>query len=333
MKKVFKILGILVGIVVLLVIAGYIYLNTAFPKVDPPKDIKVEATPERIARGEYLANHVAVCIDCHSERDWTKFAGPIKPGTTGSGGEVFDEKIGFPGSVTTKNLTPANLGSWSDGEIIRAVTCGVTKDNRALFPMMPYPNYNQFTEEDVFSIVAYIRSLEPQEKQIPETELNFPLNLLVKTMPIQSYSPSKEVDKSNTVEYGKYLVKIASCSNCHTPSDKGEPLPGMTFAGGEEFDFPGGMVRSANITPDSETGIGNWTKEDFFNRFRFYNNEEAHNVPVNIEKEFNTPMPWLMYSGMTDEDLGAVYDYLRTVAPVKNKVERFTPHNKTTASN
>lgn len=331
MKKIFKILGILVGIVILLVIAGYVYLNTAFPKVDPPKDIKVEATPERVARGEYLAKHVTVCIDCHSERDFTKFAGPIKPGTEGSGGEVFDEKIGFPGRVTTKNLTPANLGSWSDGELIRAVTCGVTKDNRALFPMMPYPNYNQLTKEDLYSIVAYIRTLEPQEKQIPETELNFPLNLLVKTMPIQSYTPAKEIDKTNTVEYGKYLVRIASCSECHTQSDKGEPLPGMTFAGGMEFQFPAGIVRSSNITFDAETGIGKWTKEDFMKRFKAFSDSGAHNIPVNIEKEFNTPMPWLMYCDMTDEDLGVMYDYLKTVTPVNNRVERFTPHKTTTA--
>ena len=333
MKKFLKILGIIVGIVVLLVIAGYVYLNTAFPKADPPKNIKVEATPERIARGKYLANHVTVCIDCHSQRDWTKFAGPIKQGTEGSGGDVFDEKIGFPGKVTTKNLTPANLGSWSDGEIVRAITCGVTKDNKALFPMMPYPNYNKISQDDLYSIVAYIRSLKPVEREIPETELNFPLNLLVKTMPIQSYKPVKEIDRSNSIEYGKYLVTMASCSDCHTQSDKGEPLPGMELAGGAEFNFPAGVVRSANITPDKETGIGNWSKEDFFNRFRFYNNEEAHNIPVNIEKDFNTPMPWLMYSGMTNEDLSAVYEYLRTVSPVKNRVERFTPHSNSTASN
>ena len=332
MKKVFKVLGILVGVIFLLLIAGYIYLNTAFPKVDSPADIKVEVTPERIARGEYLATHVAVCIDCHSERDFTKFAGPIKPGTEGSGGEVFDENIGFPGKVTTKNLTPANLGSWTDGELIRAITCGVTKDNRALFPMMPYPNYNQFSEEDLYSIVAYIRTLEPQEKNIPETELNFPLNLIVKTMPIQTYSPAKEINKSNTVAYGNYLVTLASCSECHTPSDQGDPLPGMNMAGGQAFNFPGGVVRSLNITPDNETGIGTWTKEDFIARFRFYSGEDAHNVPVNIEKDFNTPMPWLMYAGMTDEDLNAIYDYLRTVTPVKNRVERFTPHSTATAS-
>jgi hypothetical protein len=106
----------------------------------------------------------------------------------------------------------------------------------------------------------------------------------------------------------------------------------MNMAGGQTFNFPGGVVRSLNITPDNETGIGTWTKEDFIARFRFYSGEEAHNVPVNIEKDFNTPMPWLMYAGMTDEDLGALYDYLRTVTPVKNRVERFTPHSTATAS-
>ncbi len=329
MRKFMKILGILVGIVVVLILAGYIYLNTAFPKVDPAADIKVESTPERIARGEYIANHVAICVDCHSERDFAKFAGPIKMETFGSGGEVFDENIGFPGKVVTKNLTPANLGSWSDGEVIRAITCGVTKDNKALFPMMPYYNYNQMTEEDLYSVVAYVRTLPSQEREIPETELNFPLNLLVKTMPIESYTPAKEVDKSNSVEYGKYLVTLASCSDCHTQTDQGEPLPGMYLAGGQEFKFPGGMVHSLNITPDNETGIGTWTKEDFILRFKSFANEEAYNVPVNIQKEFNTPMPWLMYAGMTEEDLGSIYDYLRTIDPVSNRVERFTPHSST----
>ena len=326
MKKVFKILGIVVAVIAVVIIGGLVYFNASYPKVDPPKDIKIEATAERLSRGEYLANHVAVCIDCHSEREWTKFAGPIKPGTKGSGGEVFDENMGFPGMVVTKNLTPANLSSWTDGEILRAVTCGVTKDNKALFPMMPYMNYSNFMEEDAYSVVAYIRSLQPQEKEIPETDLNFPLNLLVKTMPIKSYTPAKEIDKSNLAEYGKYLVTIASCSECHTQSNKGEPLPGMYLAGGQTFNFPAGVVSSANITPDAVTGIGNWTKEDFLNRFRFYNSEEAQNVPVNLEKDFNTPMPWLMYSGMTDEDLGAIYEYLRTIKPVNNSVNRFVPH-------
>jgi len=142
-----------------------------------------------------------------------------------------------------------------------------------------------------------------------------------------------EIDKSNTTAYGKYLVTLGSCSDCHTQADKGEPLPGMYLAGGMEFIFPSGIVRSLNITTDEETGIGKWTKEDFIKRFRNYGTEEAKNIPVDMNKDFNTPMPWLMYTGMTDEDLGAIYEYLRTVSPVKNKVERFTPGSIATASN
>ena len=325
MKKIFKIFGIAAGVLVVIIIAGILYFNSTFPKVDPPANVKVEMTADRISRGSYLANHVTVCMDCHSKRDWTKFTGPIITGTLGGGGDVFDEKIGFPGKVMVKNITPASIGNWSDGELIRAITCGVTKDNIALFPMMPYPNYNNLTQEDIYSIVAYIRNLKPIENKLPDTELNFPLNFIVKTMPIKSRNPMI-FDRNNPVEYGKYLVTLASCIDCHTQSEKGKPLPGLEFAGGEGFQLPAGLVKSANITPDNETGIGSWAKETFVKRFKDFSNDSSIVIPVS-ENEFNTPMPWTMYAGMTDEDLSAIYDYLRTVKPVYNAVERFTPTN------
>ena len=111
MKKVLKILGIIVGIIILLAIGGYVYLNIAFPKSDPPMDVTVESTEARIERGRYLANHVTVCMDCHSGHDQTKFGSPIIPGTEGKGGDKFDESMGFPGTVYLKNITPASLGS------------------------------------------------------------------------------------------------------------------------------------------------------------------------------------------------------------------------------
>jgi hypothetical protein len=130
-------------------------------------------------------------------------------------------------------------------------------------------------------------------------------------------------DPSDSLEYGKYLTTIAGCGGCHTKSEKGEPIAGMEFAGGEEFQFPGGIVRSLNITPDNETGIGLWTKELFIKRFKAYTNDSSKVIPVS-ENDFNTPMPWLMYAGMTEADLGSVYDYLRTVRAVKNKVQSFS---------
>jgi mono/diheme cytochrome c family protein len=191
--------------------------------------------------------------------------------------------------------------------------------------MMPYYNYNQMTREDVHSIVAYLRTLKPIKNEVPKSELDFPLNFIVKTMPVNTYNPPKPVDKSNTVQYGKYLVTMASCADCHTPTDKEmNPLPGMDFAGGAEFIAPFGTIRSANITPHSETGVGKWTKEEFIKRFKTY--DPAVNQYVSVsQQEFNTPMPWTMYAGMTEEDLGAIYDYLKTVKPIYHPVNRFTP--------
>jgi mono/diheme cytochrome c family protein len=324
LKKLLKIVGTLVGVLVILILAFVVYFNAKYPDVDPAPDIRVERTPERIARGEYLANSVAVCIDCHSTRDWGKFSGPIIPGTEGMGGEEFSEELGgVPGRIYATNITPAGIADYTDGELLRAFTQGVTRDGRALFPLMPYHAYNNLSQEDAYSVIAYIRTLKPIENAVKESSLNFPMNLIVKTIPLKSYSPKPAPDKSNMLEYGRYMTTISACGDCHTPAVKGEPVPGMDFAGGFEFKAPNGIMRSLNITPDPETGIGEWTREDFIARFKAFEAEESRNVEIEPH-EFNTPMPWIMYSEMTEEDLGAIYEYLRTQKPVKNQVEKFT---------
>jgi hypothetical protein len=141
MKKLFKVLGYLV-LILLIVIGGLItYVKVALPNVGEPPSLTIERTPERIERGKYLANHVSMCINCHSERDWTKFAGPVVPGTEGEGGELFDQKVGMPGAYYSKNLTPEGMSKYSDGELFRAITAGVNKEGKALFPLMPYNHY------------------------------------------------------------------------------------------------------------------------------------------------------------------------------------------------
>ncbi len=119
MKKLLKILGVLVILIVIFGIGFTFYVKSAFPKVDAPPQLKVDITPERVARGKYLANHVMVCIDCHSTRDWSKFSGPIVPGTEGKGGDMFDESMGFPGTFYARNITPYGIGNWTDGEVVQ----------------------------------------------------------------------------------------------------------------------------------------------------------------------------------------------------------------------
>jgi hypothetical protein len=142
-KRLFRILGLLVLFIALIVSAAIGYVTVAMPDIDVPAGLKVELTPERIERGRYLANSVCVCMDCHSQRDWDAFAGPLKPGTFGAGGDKFDRTMQFPGEFHSKNLTPFALNAWSDGEIYRAITSGVSRDGHPFFPVMPYTYYNK----------------------------------------------------------------------------------------------------------------------------------------------------------------------------------------------
>jgi len=325
MKKALKITGIIVGVIVLGAAAMVVYLMTAFPKIAPAQSLTVEATPERITRGKYLAHHVAGCIDCHSVRDWTRFAGPIVPGTEGKGGDKFDEALaGMPGTIYAQNITPTFLSRYSDGELYRLITTGVTNDGRAMFPMMPYLAYGKMDPEDVRSIIAYIRTLASKDGEYPVADLKFPMNIIVKTIPKEA-SPMKKPAPTDTLKYGEYMFTIAGCTDCHTPMEKGTPIPGKHLAGGFEFRSPatGDIVRSANITQDHETGIGLWTEEVFVKRFTAYRDSVWLKTTVKAG-EFNTAMPWLLYAGMEEGDLKAIFRFLQTVPPVSNKVEKFT---------
>jgi mono/diheme cytochrome c family protein len=321
MKKIF--FGLLV-LVVLIAVAGLSYVKFALPDVGAAPELKVELTPQRIARGEYLANHVAVCIDCHSTRDWTRFSGPPTEGTFGMGGDVFDQKFGFPGRYYAKNITPEGIGHYTDGELFRAITTGVNKEGRALFPVMPSHYYGQMDEEDIKSIIAYLRTLKPIKNQIPESVSDFPMNFLINTIPHQA-SFTKLPEKTDVVNYGKYLTNAASCVDCHTQFEKGSLVAGTEFGGGREFPFPdGSIVRSSNISPDEETGIGRWTEELFINSFRSRSDSATLHTKLN-PGDFNSLMPWTMYGKMHDEDLKAIFAYLKSVKPITNPVVKYSP--------
>ena len=107
MKKALKYVGWFLAGVVVLIAGLLIYVKAALPDVGEPEEITIEYTQERIERGKYLANHVNVCMDCHSTRDWSRFSGPLKEGTLGRGGEKFDQAVGMPGVYYSRNITPA----------------------------------------------------------------------------------------------------------------------------------------------------------------------------------------------------------------------------------
>ena len=183
MKKFFKILGYLLLLVVIGIVGLLSYVKLALPNVGPAPEMKVAMTPENIERGRYLANCVTVCMDCHSTRDWSKFSGPITPGTLGKGGDKFDQSVGMPGVMYARNITPAGISRYTDGELFRIITTGVDKDDKAIFPLMPYPYYANMDPEDIKCIIAYIRTLAPIENKPPAHNFDFPMNFIVNTIP------------------------------------------------------------------------------------------------------------------------------------------------------
>ena len=170
MKKALKLIGYVVAVVVAAVAAGIIYLQYAFPNVDAAPVISIEKTPALVQRGEYLVHHVAACLDCHSERDWSRYSGPLAPGSAGKGGEQFNKAMGFPGTFYARNITSdkeTGIGAWTDGEIYRAMTKGVSRNGEPLFPVMPYKAYSQMKTEDIYAGIEY-KNDTPEAKQLLE---------------------------------------------------------------------------------------------------------------------------------------------------------------------
>jgi len=295
-------------------------------KSEPQANKSEDSIKKVIERGDYLANHVAACIHCHSKRDFNKFSGPVMPGTEGGGGEVFSNEIldAIPGVFYGKNITPDNetgIGTWTDDEILRAITQGISKKGDTLFALMPYVNFNRMAKDDLMAIIAYLRTLKPIKNKIPERKMMIPIAMAYPAQALQhTLDNNVRPAASDIVKYGEYMATVADCATCHTPFVKGQLDFSRMYAGGNTFHIGKTTVNSANISTDTATGLGSWTEERFMNKFIPYREEKGYNYDPGNQ---NTVMPLVDYAGMKDDDLKAIYAYLHTVKPVKNLVEKY----------
>lgn len=312
-KRLLKIAGY--GLLILIVLlVGVIHFTIGWRPIFGAKaraltDKKYEATPERLERGRYLAEGVMGCFDCHSKIDDKApvDAAPVMISKKGEG-RVFLEDGGL--RVVAPNITPdkeTGIGNWNDDAVARAIREGIGNDGRTLFPIMPYQFFRRMSDEDLASVITYVRTVEPARSQLPKTEIPFPLSRLVNIYPEPITAPVAQPDLSTPIKCGEYLVNIGSCADCHTPTKRGEPIAGLEYAGGSVY----GDVASANITPDS-SGISYYDEALFLEAIR------TGHVKGRALKQ---PMPWWVYRNMTDEDLKAVFAYLRTLKPVKHRVD------------
>jgi mono/diheme cytochrome c family protein len=311
-----KFVGITVIVIIVLLCTAITFTIGWRPLIGAKKraltDQKFEATPQRLARGQYLVNGVTGCFACHTDPDWSKPGAPAMAGREGSGHVWASE--GLPWLVAP-NITPdkeTGIGNWSDDTLARAIREGISHDGRALFPMMPYPNYRQMSDEDLASVIAYIRSVPAIRNQLPTTKMPFPLNFLMENMPQPVTAAVATPDQSTPVARGAYLVRMCSCADCHTPQEQGRPLPGMDFAGGLILKGTRGEeVASANITP-AASGIGYYNETTFIHAMR--------EGKVGARK-LHDEMPWVFYRNMNDDDLKSVFAYLQTLKPVKHQLD------------
>lgn len=301
-----------VAVIALAVLGLVVKFYVMSPKMRAAPSMSAPKTPEAIARGKYLVSNVAACVGCHSPVQESVPGDPPVEGKLGAGRDFGDWGPNVPFHLRSHNLTPdkANgIGDWTDGEIVRAMREGVSRDGRALFPQMPYQTYREtISDDDALAIVAYLRTLEPVANDPGKTEIKFPVSMFIRAAPQPlEKSPPGPPPASDKLARGNWLLQVCSCADCHdSRDDKGQKIPGKAFAGGMKFPLPNGKgtAIAPNISSDKATGIGSYSDDDL---------KRVFNEGKGKTGRFLYVMPWSYYKGMTDEDKDALYTAIRAI--------------------
>lgn len=305
-----------IGFVIALIAVNCRHAQVPLPVLP---EARADDTGPLIARGEFIVRNVAVCGQCHAADPKVDVDGPL------SGGREFtDWRIG---TARAANLTPdaaTGLGRWSKAEIVRALRNGERKDGRLLAPVMPYEWFHEMSDGDALAVAHYLQSLPPVSNAIRQKpNLMFKLGKLVFLRPKAPIAMSAP-PRGPTAEYGGYLAQhVGLCADCHTPRSgiRSTPNRSRLFAGSANppKGFP---ANPRNLTPDRATGIGEWSEEDFIRTLRTGVSRAGFSL--------NPFMPWRQIGRMPDDDLRAIYRYLRTLPPIRNEVPRRTGRTRGT---
>ncbi len=318
MKKVMKISGLLLGSVVLLLAGFAAYVAAVgIPTYDPPSvpKITVEATPARIARGEVIAN--IQCMECHGGKD-----GRLTGRHMSDVPELF-------GKIYTKNITQdkeKGIGNWTDGELIYFLRTGVRKDGSYAFVMPQYPN---LADEDLMSVVAWLRSdrfpVQASKQEPQPSEFSLFSKILTHTVMKPEAYPQSFIAKPDTndlVALGKYTADaFGDCFSCHSgdlvKQDKvNTPKTDGYYGGGIELkDEQGKPIITPNLTFDEETGIAKkYTKEQFIKAVRMGVRPDGSVLRLPMSPKL----------ALSEREVGAIYEYLKTVPKIKNDIAQKT---------
>jgi len=284
-------LRVLLALVIFLIAAVVVVYALGQHKLSQGVTVPKGALAEQLSggdpkRGAHLANFVAHCTGCHR--------------ANGGGGLLFQD-IAF-GTLYAPNLTrgPGGTGEFSDADWVRALRFGGAPDGRPLI-VMPSRDFAELSHEDLADIVAYLRSLPTVSKTVPSPRLGPLAEALIA---LGKFHPDAEdilkdapapsnVRPAVSAAYGGYLVRLG-CVGCH----------GAHLSGGR---MPEGAV-AQNLTPSGD--LGRWTFEQFTRTLRTGRRPDGTTL--------SRMMPWPQVGQMTDDELQAVYLFLKSTPPRPN---------------
>ncbi len=270
----------------------------------PLTDVVYERTPERQVRGEYLVRGILQCFLCHSERDWTKPGAPPKAGREGAGAVWWNKAW-----LVAPNLTPdteTGIGRWTDDMLARAIREGISHDGRPLHPQMWSSSFSDLTDEEVASVIVYLRALKPIRHPLPPTAI--PPAEAAKIEPPPAFT-GQPLEFVSNLARGGHLVALADCAGCHT-SWYTPVNPGL-FGGGNPIELSGVHAYSANITSDP-SGIPYYDAALFREVMRTGHVKSRPLSPV---------MPWVVFGHLDDADLDAIFAYLSAYRPAHHLID------------
>jgi mono/diheme cytochrome c family protein len=274
---------------------------------------RVHATQsEAVARGKYVFALAGGC-GCHTAKD-----GPVN-----AGGRALKTPYGtFYGT----NITPDpvhGVGNWTDQQLIDAIRLGIRPDGSAMSPVMPYPAFNEMSNQDVTDLVAYLRSLPPVARANQPHELSVPFpGLAMRVWRWLFFTPQSAPAQASTagLERGRYISEhVAHCQECHTPRTMFGTLDRSRDLAGNADGIDGEI--SPNITPEPKTGIGEWTEDEIVSLLQtgfkpnFDNVQGLMALVIDGVSEGG-------YKDMTKEDAAAVAHYLKSVPPIVHRIKK-----------
>ena len=320
MKQFFKILLYGIGIVVLLIAAAaaffYVKGVPRYEYAPTPEisNLKVNPDSARVARGLKIA--ALMCNECHLD-ERMKMTGKVSPD--------LPKEFGTVASYNITHDKEHGIGAWTDGELYYFLRTGIRKDGSWAPPFMP--KFPLMADEDLYSVIAWLRSDDPRLQADPKEFPPNQYNLLVKFLsnvafpapPLPNH-PITIPDSTDMIALGKYVANgLATCFPCHSADFKKmdllvpENTAGFYGGGNPMLNMEGETVYSANLTMDKETGIGNFTRQQFLEAVKYCKNPRGGSLVY----------PMFPHTTLTDQEVNAVYAYLQTVPVIRNPVDRY----------